>query len=89
MADVNVTRSAVKKAMSSCVAAANELKNASQNMIRQYQAAGTGWKDSKYAELGSIVSECNNAMKEPVNQLQGCYQTLGQLDAILEAYENA
>ena len=89
MADVDVTRSAVQKAMQSCVAAATELQNATRKLKAQYDAAGSGWKDSKYKELGSIVSECTAAMKEPISQLGDCHTTLGQLDAILAEYESA
>jgi len=89
MAGVDVTRSAVQKAMSSCVAAATELQKASKNLSKQYAAAGSGWKDSKYKELGSIVSECNDAMRDPISQLGECHKTLTELDKILEAYESA
>ena len=89
MAYVDVTRSAVQKAMSSCVAAASELKKASSNLNKQYAAAGQGWKDSKYKELGQIVDECNAAMRDPVSKLGECHKTLSELDKILEAYESA
>ena len=89
MAGVDVTRSAVQQAMSSCVAAANELQKATRNLNQQYAAAGSGWKDGKYKELGNIVAECNAAMKDPVAQLGDCYKTLSELDKILEAYESA
>ena len=80
MAGVDVTRSAVQKAMSSCVAAATELQKASRNLNQQYAAAGSGWKDSKYKELGSVVAECNAAMKDPIAQLGDCHKTLSELD---------
>lgn len=89
MASVDVTRSAVQKAMSSCVAAATELQKASRNLNQKYAAAGSGWKDSKYKELGTIVAECNDAMKDPIAQLGDCHKTLSDLDKILEAYESA
>ena len=89
MANVDVTRSAVQKAMSACVAAANELQKASKNLNQQYNNAGTGWKDSKYKELGNIVAECNAAMKDPATQLGDCYKTLSDLDKILQEYEMA
>ncbi|MBO7196026.1 MAG: hypothetical protein J6V80_01700 [Clostridia bacterium] len=89
MASVDVTRDAVKKAMSSCKAAAEELRSASQNLSSNYANAGSGWKDSKYKELGEIVNECNNAIKDPVKQLGECYKTLQELDGILQEYEEA
>lgn len=89
MASVDVTRAAVQRAMTSCVAGANELQKATKKLNQQYAAAGSGWKDSKYKELGSIVAECNAAMKDPVAQLGECYKTLSELDKILEAYELA
>ena len=89
MAGVDVTRGDVQHAMSACVAAANELQSASQKLNQQYAAAGAGWSDSKYRELGSIVSECNAAMKSPVSQLGDCYKSLGELDQYLAEYESA
>ena len=89
MAGVDVARSVVQKAMSSCVAAATELQKASRNLNQQYAAAGAGWKDGKYRELGSRVTECNNAMKAPIAQLGDCHKTLSELDKILAAYESA
>lgn len=89
MANVDVTRAAVQKAMQSCVDAANELQNAAKKLKAQYDAAGSGWKDSKYKELGSIVTDCNAAMKDPMSQLGECYKALSELDKIIAAYESA
>lgn len=89
MANVDVTRAAVQKAMQSCVDAANELQGAARNLKKQYESAGSGWKDNKYKELGSIVTDCNEAMKEPISQLGDCYKSLSELDSIIAAYEDA
>lgn len=89
MASVDVSRAAIQKAMQSCVQAANELQNAAKKLKSQYDAAGNGWKDSKYKELGSIVSECNDAMKDPISKLGDCYKSLNDLDKIIEEYETA
>ena len=89
MANVNVTRTAVNRASHACVDAATELRNASKEMLRKYVAAGSGWSDAKYKEVGEIVNQCNEAMKAPISQLSSCYQTLQTLSRIIEIYENA
>ena len=89
MANVDVTRNSVQKAMLSCVAAATELQNATRKLKQQYSAAGAGWKDSKYKELGSIITECTSAMQDPISQLGECHATLQKLDGLLAEYESA
>ncbi|MCD8040203.1 MAG: hypothetical protein LUF82_01660 [Clostridia bacterium] len=89
MANVDVSLSAVQSAMSQCVAAATELQNAAKNLQSMYSAAGSGWKDSKYKELGAIVETCNAALKEPVSRLGDCYRKLSDLQKIIEEYMNS
>ncbi|MBQ6980327.1 MAG: hypothetical protein IJQ07_06750 [Clostridia bacterium] len=89
MANVDVTLGAVQKAKKSCVDAAKELNAAAKNLAEKYAAAGNGWKDSKYRELGDIVKTCNDAMKSPMAQLQECHQTLAELESIIIEYQNA
>ena len=60
MADVDVTRSAVQKAMQSCVAAATEWQNATRKLKAQYDAAGSGWKDSKYKGMYVSIARWGN-----------------------------
>ena len=86
--NVNVNKGAVSKAMTSCVQGAQEIKSAISNLKNSYAAAGSGWKDSKYKELGEIVEECISALAGPMAQLSDCYSTLEELLAIIEEYES-
>lgn len=88
MANVDVTIATVQSAKKSCMAAAKELSGASRNLSAQYSKAGAGWKDSKYKELGEIISECNNAIIAPMRQLQDCYNKLTEIEKILQEYES-
>lgn len=89
MADISVTRSAVAKAMSSCVSAATEIQKALKQIKQNYDTAGQGWKDSKYKEFGKVVNDCNAALGAPLAKLADCYKTLEQMDEVLEMYETA
>ena len=89
MANVDVSKAAIQTAMKSCVSAAKELQEAAKNLKTQYDAAGSGWKDAKYKELGSIVTECNVALRNPISQLEDCYKVLDELYKIIGIYETA
>lgn len=88
MANVDVTIATVQSAKKSCIAAAKELSSAAKNLSSQYTKAGSGWKDSKYKELGEIINDCNNAIKAPMGQLQDCYNKLAEIEKILQEYES-
>lgn len=86
---VSVEKSAIEGGKGCCQTAIHELKEASRNLQRDYQQAGSGgWRDQKYAALGGIVQECCSALTGPISQLEECMVKLDNLlKAVLE-YES-
>ena len=64
------------------------LNSTASTLQGKYQAAGSGWKDSKYAELGGIISECINSLRGPIDGLANTQSTLSSLLAIISEYES-
>lgn len=86
---VSVSQAAVETAMKSCTNVAQELRNAIQNLKSKYNQAGSSWKDSKYKELGDIISSCCSALAQPIEQLGDCYKSLQRLSKVISEYEGA
>ena len=57
-------------------------------MVQKYDSLGSGWNDEKYRELGQIVHNCSNALKQPISELQRCEVFLQQLLKIISEYES-
>jgi len=87
MANAAVTSEAIGKASKLCQQSIQSLNKASQNLQQKYAAAGSGWKDNKYAQLGSIISECRSALGQPIEQLNGCIASLQDLGIAVSEYE--
>ena len=85
---VSVERSAVGNAIKICNQAIQGFQKASGDLQKKYQTAGSNWKDSKYAQLGGIVSDCNQALTKPISQLEECIRSLQELDKAIAAYES-
>ena len=83
---VSVDSAAVRGGISCCKTSIQELQGASNALQRGYQQAGSGgWRDQKYAALGSIVSDCCSALTKPISELESCTRKLQELlQAILE-----
>jgi len=88
MATGAVTSEALGKSIGLCQQAIESLSRASQKLQDRYTAAGAGWKDSKYAQLGGVVSDCRTALGEPVDQLNSCINTLQELLGRVGDYES-
>lgn len=88
MANAAVTGDAISKSISLCQKAIESVNKASQKLQQKYTSAGSGWKDSKYAQLGGVVTECRGALEEPVGQLQDCIATLQDLMSAVGEYED-
>jgi len=88
MASAAVTTEAINKAVSLCQQSVQSLGKTSQNLQQKYTAAGSGWKDSKYTQLGSIIAECKSALGQPIEQLNGCIGSLQDLGTAVGEYEN-
>ena len=57
------------------------------DLKRKYQGAGTSWKDAKYKQLGTIITDCSTALSKPVSELQDCVNKLESLKKAIEDYE--
>lgn len=89
MASVSVEAAAVAGAISLCQQSIQQFNNASANLNRQYQAAGSAWKDSKYQQLGGIVNDCTNALNKPIKDLEDCIRKLNDLQKAVGIYEQS
>lgn len=83
----HVDSGSVSKAISFCGQAVDALNNTSQALMSKYQAAGGGWKDAKYNELGGIVNEAISALRSPISELENCKGTLQQVLSAIGDYE--
>ena len=88
MASAAVSAQALGNSSKLCQKSIQSLSKASQNLQQKYVAAGSGWKDSKYAQLGGIIAECRSALGQPVSQLNECVATLQQLMSRVSEYED-
>ena len=88
MPNVSVEASAVEGAVSLCQKSIQQFQQTSSSLNRSYQAAGSSWKDQKYQQLGSIVSDCTQALNRPVRELEDCIQKLQQLRQAITTYES-
>ena len=86
MADVELA--IVKNAQSVCNEAIQDLNSAAVKLQQRYLQAGDGWKDSKYAQLGSIVHECSSALRKPIDELVECLNKLRDLETAISEYES-
>ena len=66
----HVDSGAIQQAMKLCRESIDKLEQASRSVKNKYEHAGSGWKDSKYSELGGIIGECVQALQEPTGQLR-------------------
>ena len=83
----NVDSGAVQRAMKLCQQSISELEQASKGVESKYQQAGSGWRDSKYQQLGGIIGECVSALRAPIGQLSECINVLSQIAAAISEYE--
>ena len=85
---VSVTSEAVSGGIACCTISMQELGNSARVLNQKYQAAGAGgWADSKYRDLGTIVSECCNALNKPISDLNNCKSKLQDLLKAVREYE--
>lgn len=83
----SVERTALNSGISICKLCVHELMDASRTLKRNYQSAGSGWKDQQYARLGGIIEECCSALEKPISELEGCQTSLEKLLSTVAAYE--
>lgn len=83
----SVERAALQAGVGVCKTCIHELTSASRTLKRDYQSAGSGWKDQQYARLGGIVEECCSALQKPISELEDCMQSLDKLLSAVVAYD--
>jgi len=84
----NVGLESVRYAQTVCMGAIQDLNSSAEKLKNKYQQAGARWKDKKYEQLGSIVNECTGAMREPVDALFDCINTLEGLEKAIQEYSD-
>ena len=70
MSKVNADVSELLQALNSINVALNSIGNTKSSIAKKYQQLSDSWKDKKYNELGSVVSECNKALNDALKSLQ-------------------
>lgn len=86
--EVSVESAAVQGGIGCCRTAIHALESASRGLEGGYRQAGAaGWRDQKYAALGSIVGECCAALTRPVGELEECLKKLEELLRAVREYE--
>lgn len=87
MAGVNVNAQIVHKQIQEIKKTAVNLEKMQKDMRSKYQAAGSGWRDKKYAELGDIVQESVGALVQMQKTLSFAEQNLNRLLREIQEYE--
>ncbi len=87
--NVSVDSQSIRDGIKVCEYAINQLEQASQALKKQYQDAGSsGWRDSKYNDLGILIDQCDSALKKPRQELDDSLVKLKQLLTEVEHYES-
>lgn len=84
----SVERVALQSGIQVCKTCIHELASASRTLKRDYQSAGSGWRDQQYARLGGIIEECCSALEKPISELEGCQASLERLLSAVAAYDD-
>ncbi len=84
----SVERVALQSGIQVCKTCIHELASASRTLKRDYQSAGSGWKDQQYARLGGIIEECCSALEKPISELEGCQASLEKLLSAVVTYDD-
>lgn len=84
----SVERTALQSGVAVCKTCIHELQSASRNLKRDYQNAGSGWRDQQYARLGGIVEECCSALEKPISELNDCQASLQKLLEAVAGYDD-
>ena len=86
--NVSVDEKAIAGRMRVCQMSVEKLEGAISQLKRDYEKAGSsGWRDSKYEQLGELVNSCINALKKPISELNECNEKLNILLEEVKNYE--
>lgn len=89
MANILTSQGSVESAKKACLATQKCLVSSIETLRGKYEAAGVGWQDAKYKELGTVINSATKAMSEPLRELSDCMSSLDDLMAIIAEYEGA
>ncbi|MCL2295363.1 MAG: hypothetical protein FWC36_10975 [Spirochaetes bacterium] len=87
MAQVSVGKEAIRKAEKICNEVIQDLSKSTLRLDQSYKDAGQGWRDQKYNQLGIIVKECTDKLREPKDALFEILEKLVEIYKTLEEYE--
>jgi len=79
MSDVNTSEELVQNAVILCNGILGMLSDSLREMQYKYRNVGNGWSDSKYQQLGDIVSECGSSIKRVLQELSRCCVALDKI----------
>ena len=88
MSNVNTSGELIHDATDLCISIIDMLSNTIKNMQDKYRNAGNDWSDSKYQQLGEIVSECGSSIKKTLSELSRCSVALDKIAQTVMEYEN-
>lgn len=87
MSDVSIDSSVIAKLIQKCATAKNELAGAAKKCKAQASQVGTQWNDEKSKEFLTIVHECGESLKKPIDELDRCDAYLKEIQSIVAEYE--
>jgi len=88
MANVSVGLPAIQQAQAICNGVIQDLNGSAQKLNQRYNDAGQRWKDSKYKQLGGIISDCSSALRSPIEELFDILKKLAEIEKVLVEYES-
>ena len=84
---VSVDAMAVQSGIACCKMAMHELQDASNELKKGYRQVSGGWNDKRFVEFSGIIEECCSSLEEPLEQLNGCIESLEEILDIVNSYE--
>ncbi len=86
---MNVELTALQAAKGGIGICKHELTAAVKSLNDKYVDAGRDWHDKQYVWLGKIVSDCEEALQEPLKELDKCQEYLETLIEIVKEYDSS
>lgn len=88
MSNVSTSLEELKNQFNIMKAGASATDSARKKLLLQYQQLGIKWKDAKYKELGTIINESNQALRNIEKTLLNGQKELLKIINIVQEYEN-
>lgn len=86
MAKVQGSPEALNQMASQIKRVIQQENQAAQALQTAYRAAGSEWNDSKYQQLGGVISQAVSAIKAPIAELEAAVTKIKKMEADLRAY---